>query len=291
MERVIDFTYRGPRADIGEMVIYRTLPNAQRRAVGPFIFLDFISRVEFPPRHPQPPTSVGAHPHRGIATFTYLLRGEFEHYDSRGQYGVVGNGGAQWMSAGNGIVHDEHFSQAFQLTGGPLLGLQFWINLPAAAKQQLPDYLPVQAQDFPQWPLAGEAGFFKLLIGRYDGHSSQVRTFSEQFLYHLQLAPGQSFALETESRLEYAAFVPAGAATINGQPLREGELLGFGAAGTTVRVENTAPAPADILLFGGEPYTEPIVAQGPFVMNSAEEIVEAFRDFRAGKYGTVNHTA
>lgn len=290
MNRAIKFISGGQRADIGEMIIYRLIPNRAVQTVGPFVFLDYISRVYYKPRVPQKPAGKGAHPHRGICTFTYLLQGEFEHYDSRGHYGVVGDGGAQWMKAGNGVIHDEYFSQRFQQQGGPLLGHQFWINLPSSVKQEAPDYQAVPNEAFPQTRLPDGAGFFKVVIGTFAGQTSPVKTYSKQFLYHIHLQPGKAFALETQPDLEYAALLSSGDSTLNDTPSKEGNLLVFGQEGATIALENKSDTVADILIFGGEPYREPILSQGPFVMNSGEEITQAYQEYRAGKYGSIDYS-
>lgn len=290
MNRAIKSTYSGRRSDIGEMIIYSMIPNPAVQTVGPFVVLDYISRVYYKPRVPQKPTGKGAHPHRGIATFTYLLQGEFEHYDSRGHYSVVGDGGAQWMNAGNGVIHDEYFSQLFQQQGGPLLGHQFWINLPSSVKQQAPGYQAVQSEEFPQTRLPDGAGFFKVVIGTFAGQTSPVKTYSDQFLYHIQLQPGKAYALETKPDLEYAAFLSNGRSTVNDTASKEGDLLVFGQGGSTITVNNTSDTVADILIFGGEPYLEPILSQGPFVMNSRQEIAQAYHDFKAGTYGSIDYS-
>ncbi|BDU25137.1 pirin-like C-terminal cupin domain-containing protein [Flavobacterium sp. GSB-24] len=290
MQKKFEYTYRGHSANIAEMVIFRMLPNHKTKAVGPFVFLDYISRVNYPPRIPQKPDGHGAHPHRGIATFTYLLHGEFEHYDSRDQYGVVNDGGGQWMKAGNGIIHDENFSQEFQKNGGLLLGLQFWINLPSKAKKEQPDYMAVQDADLPKINLFDDAGILKIVIGSYAGETSKVKTFSKQFLYHITLTAGKSFTMPTESAMEYAAFLPNGNSKINETELLEGELVVFEKEGTEIQFTNNSIADTDILVFGGENYDEPIVTYGPFVMNTKEEIAEAYNDFYAGKYGVVTHS-
>jgi redox-sensitive bicupin YhaK (pirin superfamily) len=290
MQKKIEYTYRGHSANIGEMIIYRMLPNHKTQAVGPFVFLDFISKVYYKARVPQKPDGHGAHPHRGIATFTYLLHGEFEHYDSRDQYGIVNDGGGQWMKAGNGIIHDENFSQEFQKNGGTLLGLQFWINLPSEAKKELPDYMAIHDADLPKINLPDESGIFKIVIGSYLGLTSKVKTFTNQFLYHINLKSGKSFTIATKSEMEYASFLPNGSLKINDMELSDGDLVVFSNDGTEISFKNNSDTDTDIIIFGGEPYKEPIVAHGPFVMNTEEEIAEAYNDFYSGKYGIVTHS-
>ncbi len=290
MNRNIEFTYRGRKGSIGEMTIMHMLPNSRMQSVGPFVIADLMRRMHFKARPPKMPDGHGAHPHRGIATFTYLLHGEIEHFDSRGHHGIVADGGGQWMNAGNGIIHDENFSQAFQKSGGPLLGVQFWINLPAKEKGGAPDYMAVQDADLPKIELTGGAGIFKIVVGSYEGQTSRIKTFSRQFLYHIRLMPGKTFTMRTQHGLEYAVLLAGGSATINGSDLKEADFAVFGQEGDSISCSNNGDATADILIFGGEPYSEPIAAHGPFVMNTETEIMEAYADYRVGKYGKVDHS-
>src|SRR5688572_14071196 len=136
MKKKVNFTSKGQRADIGEFVINRILPNSHTDAIGPFVFLDHIGPTKHASNEPVQKNGNGAHPHRGIATLTYVLNGEEEHFDSKGNYGKVHSGGVQWMKAGNGIVHDGNLN-VDPLKGDLLThGFQFWINLPSLNKTE-----------------------------------------------------------------------------------------------------------------------------------------------------------
>ena len=151
MKKKISFTTQGQRADIGEYIINRILPNRYADAVGPFVFLDHALPIKHSPDEPlKVVNGKGAHPHRGIATLTYILNGEAEHLDSRGHHAKVSSGGAQWMKAGNGIIHDEVVNVDPQTNDLLTHAFQFWINLPSKQKAEPPEYLPVQASEVPQ---------------------------------------------------------------------------------------------------------------------------------------------
>ncbi|MBC7829748.1 MAG: pirin family protein [Chitinophagaceae bacterium] len=289
MNKQIVFTGTGHKHQILGMQISNFLPNKHTQAIGHFVFLDYNPAKVYKPQKPRAPDGSFAHPHRGIATFTYVTHGEFEHYDSMGHHETVAEGGAQWMKAGNGIVHDEDFSQSFQQRGGMGGGLQFWINLPADVKKEDPEYMPLQATDFHKIMLPGDAGFLKILIGTYEDKTSKVKTYADQLMYHLQLNPGKEFLLNANSNFDYAAFTITGNLRIINTEFSEGNLIVFGGEGDAIKLENHSSQPADIILFGGEPYTENIVAQGPFVMNSRQEIAEAYVDYKAGRYGTIKY--
>jgi redox-sensitive bicupin YhaK (pirin superfamily) len=290
MKKKISFSTGGQRADIGTMTIYRMLPNRYADAVGPFVFLDHIGPTKHAANEAIQKNGNGAHPHRGIATLTYLLNGEEEHFDSKGNYGKVNSGGIQWMKAGNGIIHDGNFNVDPQTKDRLTHGFQFWINLPSKNKAEPPQHLAIQANEVPQQILSDERGWIKVIAGEYEKLASKIPNYSEQFLYHIHLEAGKQFSITTENGLEYAAFLPTDKAVINDTEYEAGEFIEFDRNEGTVEINNNSEFAIDIILFGGEKYQEPIVAQGPFVMNSQSEIVQAYRDFHAGKYGEMSYS-
>lgn len=284
MKKHVIYKTRGHRADIGPIEIHRLLSNNYTIHVGHFIFLDYISPFIIPARQLN---ADAAHPHRGIATLTYILNGEAEHYDSRGHRATVHSGGVQWMKAGNGIIHNEAIGPDTK-TGGKLMhGFQFWMNLPAVEKNKNPEYMAIQNEELPLCQLNNNAGSLKVVVGEYDGQSSKVPTYAEQYLYHIKLQAGKSFTLPTENGLEYAAFLPQHDLTVNGTPYHLGNLIGFDDKAGGIEFSNNQESEAEFILFGGEKYTEPFVAHGPFVMSTREEIQIAHDDYMSGKYGKV----
>jgi len=291
MKKKISFSTKGQRADIGEYKIYRMLPNRYADAVGPFVFLDHVPPVKHLAGEPRKKVNgTGAHPHRGIATLTYILNGEAEHFDSRGNHATVNSGGAQWMKAGNGIIHDEAVNPDSQTNDLLTHAFQFWVNLPAKNKAEEPKYLPVPANEIPKQMLSHDRGWLKVVVGEYEGLVSKIPAYSKQFLFHIQLEAGKQFSLETENGLEYAAFLPLHDVVINDAEFNAREFIEFDRNEGTIEINNNSDVPIDIILFGGEKYNEPIVAQGPFVMNNQAEIVQAYRDFHIGKYGEINYS-
>ncbi|WP_247233765.1 pirin family protein [Telluribacter sp. SYSU D00476] len=289
MKKSIAASYSGKNSRVGELLVNRLLPNRYVQAVGPFVFLDHLYPSEQKPQIPQAPSGEFAHPHRGITTFTYLFSGSMEHYDSSGHHGIVEGGGAQWMKAGNGVIHDENPSPEFQKQGGVLHALQFWINLPAKNKAEAPDYLALQPHDIPEILLPDEAGVLRVVIGTYGDVTSPVTAYSRQFIYHVRLQAKSTFALDTIAGLEYAVFIPNDEVVVSGSKHGKSELVVFGEEEGTITLSNTTISPTDVIVFGGEPYTEPIVAQGPFVMNNLQEIAQAYQDFFNGKYGQIEY--
>jgi redox-sensitive bicupin YhaK (pirin superfamily) len=285
MKKKISFSTRGQRADIGDITIHRLLPNRYADAVGPFVFLDHIGPTKHAPDEPTQKNGNGAHPHRGIATLTYILKGEEEHFDSKGNYGKIHSGGLQWMKAGNGIVHDGNFNVDPETEDLLTHGFQFWINLPSQNKAEPAQHLAIQAREVPKKDLSDKKGWIKVIAGEYEELFSKIPNYSKQFLYHIHLEVGKQFSLATEKGLEYAAILPEHKAVINDTECEPGEFIEFDRDEGTIDISNKSETAIDIIVFGGEKYAEPIVAHGPFVMNSEKEIEQAYRDFHAGKYG------
>ncbi len=286
MKKKTSFSTKGQRADIGDLTIYRILANRYADAVGPFVFLDHLV--------PQIPSAsmksgTGAHPHRGIATLSYIIEGENEHFDSAGNYAKVYSGGIQWMKSGNGIIHDETLNSDSRTGNNYIHGFQFWINLPSKNKAEKPEYVAIQSNDVPQKNLSDDSGFIKVIVGDYEDLNSIIPNYSRQFLYHIQLQPGKNFTVFIDEKVEVAAFLPANNAILNDVEFHGGEFIEFDRNVGEIVIENKLQEITDIILFGGEPYTETIVAEGPFVMNSSAEIAAAYRDFHAGKYGKINY--
>src|SRR5205085_5479614 len=203
-KKKISFSTQGYRADIGKISIHRMLPNRYADAVGPFVFLDHIGPTIHAANEPIQKNGNGAHPHRGIATLTYLLNGEEEHFDSKGNYGKINSGGIQWMKAGNGIIHDGNFHVDPQTNELLTHGFQFWINLPSKNKAEAPQHLAIQANEVPQHNLSDNRGWIKVIVGAYENMTSKIPTYTKQFLYHIHLETGKQFSLTSENGLEYA---------------------------------------------------------------------------------------
>lgn len=286
MKKKTSFSSEGHRADVGPLTIMRILPNRYADKVGPFVFLDHLPPIIKETVHLG---GMGAHPHRGIATLSYILQGQDEHFDSSGNYAKVYSGGMQWMKAGNGIIHDENLNYDAQTDSKMVHSFQFWINLPPKEKAEKPAYLAIQANEVPQKTLPNQSGWIKVIIGNYEELRSKIPNYSEQFLYHIQLEAGKQFSISMADKIEVAAFLPTQNVTLNDTEFHAGEFVEFDRNAGEIEMKNTTQTTIDILLFGGEEYKEPVVAEGPFVMNTQAEIAEAYRDFYAGKYGEIKH--
>jgi len=285
MKKKINFSTKGTEANLGSLSINRMLPNGYTNKVGPFVFVDYVAPAI---KEVINKDGMGAHPHRGIATLTYILQGEEEHFDSAGNYAKIHSGGIQWMKAGTGIVHDGNLNYDTETDSRMIQGFQFWINLPAKNKAEKPAHLAIQANEVPKKQLPENAGWIKVIIGNYEELNSKIPNYSQQFLYHVQLAAGKQFSITLTDKIEIAALLTTQNAILNDTGFEAGKFIEFDRKAGEIEIKNSSKTELDVLLFGGEEYTEPIVAEGPFVMNSQEEIVQAYQDFYAGKYDKID---
>ncbi|MNM43197.1 Quercetin 2,3-dioxygenase [compost metagenome] len=277
--------HRSPHAHwVGDGFPVRSLFTYDNLAsqISPFLLLDYAGPHDFTPTTHR--RGVGQHPHRGFETVTIVYQGELEHRDSTGAGGLIGPGDVQWMTAANGILHEEFHSPAFARTGGTLEMVQLWVNLPARDKRAAAGYQTLLATDIPQVALEGEGGSLRVIAGSYEGHRGPARTFTAMDVWDLRLNAGAQVQLPVAEGRNAALVVLRGSVRINGE--REAgpaSLVLLERAGEHLQIE--AMAGASVLLLSGEPIDEPIVGYGPFVMNSQAEIAESFDDFQAGRFG------
>ena len=252
-------------------------------AASPFLLFDYAGPVEFPPA--DRPRGVDVHPHRGFETVTIVFDGEVEHHDSTGAGGLIGPGDVQWMTAAAGVLHKEFHSPAFTKRGGRFEVVQLWVNLPARFKNADPGYQTIAAAEIPTVAL-GEGVRARVVAGELDGTKGPARTFTPINLWDLSLDAGASVELAPPEGQTVFVAVLQGAVRLNGDArLGEADLASLSRAGGTFRVE--AEAPAKLLVLAGEPIDEPVVMQGPFVMNTPDEIRAAISDFRSGRFGEI----
>jgi len=277
--------HRSPHAHwVGDGFPVRSLFTYDNLAsrISPFLLLDYAGPHAFTPTTAR--RGVGQHPHRGFETVTIVYQGELEHRDSTGAGGLIGPGDVQWMTAANGIIHEEFHSPSFARSGGTLEMVQLWVNLPARDKRAAAGYQTLLSSDIPVVALDGDAGSLRVIAGDYRGHQGPARTFTAMDVWDLRLNAGASLQLPVAAGRNAALVVLRGNVRINGE--REAgpsSLVLLDRQGEDVSVE--ALEGASVLLLSGEPIDEPIVGYGPFVMNSQAEIAESFDDFHAGRFG------
>ena len=258
------------------------------RGTNPFLMLDYAAPYEFPPNEARSPRGVGQHPHKGFETVTIAYHGEVAHRDSSGGGGIIYEGDVQWMTAGSGIIHEEFHSENFSKKGGLFEMVQLWVNLPAKDKNTPPRYQHLAKTGIPVVELPDEAGRLRLIAGEYKGVKGAADTFTEMNVWDIVLNAGKKAVLEIPEAHNLSMVVLRGNVTLNGkEQAGAGQLVGFEKSGGNVHIE-AGSEEVKILLLSGVPIDEPVVGYGPFVMNTAEEIRQAIRDFKSGKFGSID---
>lgn len=270
---MIDLVIDQRRRDLGGFEVGRVLPFAARRMVGPFIFLDRMGPARFAAGLPHS-VDVRPHPHIGLSTLSYLFEGEIMHRDSVGSEQAIRPGEVNWMTAGRGITHSERFERA-RREGGPMDGLQAWVALPKENEEIEPAFSHHAVQDLPAFEDQGVSR--RLIAGEAFGARAPVRTHSPLFYVHCALEAGAREVLPPGFS-ERAAYVISGEAEAEGQSLREGQLVVFGAGDAVIE----ARSPARLMLLGGEPVGERFI-EWNFVSSSTARIEQAKAEWRAGR--------
>ena len=250
--------------------------------MSPFIMMDYNSKFYFPPS--EKPKGVGVHPHRGFETVTIAYKGKIAHEDSTGNKGIIEEGGVQWMTAASGILHKEYHEESFSKTGGDFQMVQLWVNLPAKDKMSTPKYQAIAHHEISKYYLPDQGGKVEIIAGAHRGIAGAASTFTEVNLLNVYLNAEQSESFSFPANFTTAVLVLEGSVLINDtSTLVSDQFALFKNDGTDFNIKATAQS--IVLVLSGAPILEPIVSHGPFVMNSREEIMEAFEDFNAGKFG------
>jgi hypothetical protein len=258
-----------------------TWPLSMER-MNPFIVLDYNSKFRFPPS--PVPRGVGVHPHRGFETVTIAYSGRIAHHDSAGNSGVIGEGDVQWMTAASGILHKEYHETEFSKKGGDFQMIQLWVNLPAKYKMSPPRYQGIANADIPKFPLPDNGGVIEVIAGNYKDLQGAASTFTPVQLQNARLNEGAKAAFSFAAHYNTGLLVVEGSIRVNGQErVPTDHFLLFGNEGEDFELE--ALEKSVVLVLSGEPIDEPIVAQGPFVMNNRAEIIQAISDYNRGLFG------
>lgn len=282
--------YGGPRPHwVGDGFPVRSLFShaSHDKHVSPFLLLDYAGPADFEPT--AKPRGVGVHPHKGFETVTIVYRGEVEHRDSTGRGGVIGPGDVQWMTAANGILHEEFHSGDFTRKGGTLEMVQLWVNLPARDKAATPGYQALLNRDIPVVSLPDGAGSLRVIAGDHDGHKGPARTFTPIDLWDLKLNRNARTVITLPEGRTAIVVVLKGSVRLNDDATAgEAQFALLDRVGGEITLE--ADGEASILILSGEPIDEPVVMHGPFVMNSTQEIRQAIADFQEGRFGHFGET-
>jgi hypothetical protein len=275
--------------------VRRAFAGVDLRAPDPFVHMDQMGEgeVDYPPGEPE---GTPWHPHRGFETVTYMIDGIFQHQDSNGGGGLITDGDTQWMTAGGGILHIEAPPEEVVARGGLFHGFQLWVNLPARLKWTPPRYQDIRGRAVALLSSPDGGALLRVIAGEVAGQQGPGITHTPITLLHATLAPGAELRLPWRRDFNALVYVLAGVGSAGGErrPVRMGQLAVYGPGDVvTVRAavgqERRSPQ-LDVLVLGGQPIREPIAAYGPFVMNTRQELIQAFEDYQAGRLGTIPAT-
>ncbi|MCP9273589.1 pirin family protein [Mycolicibacterium arenosum] len=256
----------------------------------PFVHMDQMGEIDWAPGEPQ---GTPWHPHRGFETVTYIIDGTIEHNDSHGGGGTITNGDTQWMTAGSGILHIEKPPEQLVVSGGIFHGVQLWVNLPRVSKFVTPRYQDIRARQARLVSSADGGALLRVIAGDVAGYTGPGTTHTPITVVHATVNPGARLELPWRADFNSLAYVLSGSGTVGtaAQPINEGQLALFGTGDALTLAARRSPSAREpqleVLLLGGRPIREPVVQSGPFVMNTREEIVQAYEDYQAGRFGNI----
>ena len=268
-------------APIGDLITFRALPTNSIDHIDPFIFLNHHGYQVYPKNNYGLP--FGPHPHRGFETVTFIVHGDLTHKDSGGSESVIKAGGVQWMTAGRGLIHSEVSSDEFKKNGGELEILQLWVNLPAKLKMTEPKYEGKQEKEIPEIKVDDGKVSVHAVSGDWEGTKGAFHPLVDIQLATIDFKKEGVYRTSIDAERNIFFYVIKGKVKVNGSEVKMHQLVEFNNDGKEIEIE--ALEESIILLGHALPFNEPIVAQGPFVMNSSEEIRQAYHDYRTGKFG------
>ena len=270
--------------------VRRTFHGIPMRYVDPFIMMDQMGEVEYRPGEAK---GTPWHPHRGFETVTYMIDGVFKHRDSHGGGGLISDGDTQWMTAGAGILHIEAPTEQIVLEGGVVHGVQLWVNLPKDKKWAPPRYQDISRKNLSLLSSHDGGSLLRVIAGELGGHKGPGITYTPISIVHATISPGAQLELPWRPDFNALAYVLAGKGKVGstGHSIHLGQTALFGPGDHVVvsaDEDQEARTPnMEVLLMGGQPINEPVAWYGPFVMNTQEELQQAFTDYRAGRMGAV----
>ncbi len=261
------------------------IKNYRGNELSPFILLDYNAPYLFPPSTYR--RGVGEHPHRGFETVSIVYSGEIEHRDSSGGGGIIGPGDVQWMTAGNGIMHDEFQSHAFTSTGGIQHMIQLWVNLPRDKKKIDPAYQSITHDQIPTHSIDDIGSIVRVIAGKYQSLIGAAHTHTPINLFDIQLQPLASTSFDSPINHNSFILVTEGKVKIQNTSMHAaGDFIVFNHDGETLSIE--AMEKSRVLFASGLPIEEPIARYGPFVMNTQTEIIESLRLVEKGEFGKIS---
>lgn len=267
---------------IDDLITYRAMPTRSVDFIDPFLFLNHHGPQVYPPNNRGLP--FGPHPHRGFETLTFVLKGDIVHWDSGGSKSKIEAGGIQWMTAGSGLIHSEVSSAEFMKNGGEVEVLQLWMNLPSKLKMTPPQYTGATHEEITRIGQDKDRVKINLVSGGFAGKTGPVDSITGLTMMLVDLDNHGTFAIEVPTEHNILCYVAHGRVRMGDTIAETHQLIEFG--NDSEKVELKAEDRSTVIFGHGKPFNEPIVAQGPFVMNTQQEIHEAIKDYHSGKMGS-----
>jgi redox-sensitive bicupin YhaK (pirin superfamily) len=252
--------------------------------MSPFFLMDYNSKVDFPGT--DAPRGVGVHPHRGFETVTIAYHGKVAHHDSAGNSGVISEGDVQWMTAASGVLHKEYHEKEYAKKGGLFQMVQLWVNLPAKDKMSKPKYQGITNEQMGKYNVPDDGGTVEVIAGEFNGVKGPVFTFTPIEMYNARLKKGAKLILNLPENFNTGILVVEGKVKVNNtEDAPADHFVLFKNDGEAIALE--ALEDCILLVLSGEPINEPIAPYGPFLMNTKEELMQAYEDFNSGKFGVL----
>ena len=289
--RRVKMITNAPQAYEGEgFPVRRAFAGIPNTELDPFIHMDQMGEVDYLPGEPK---GTPWHPHRGFETFTYLIDGQFLHQDSHGGGGTILEGGTQYMTAGDGILHIETPPEHLVMSGGTFHGVQLWINLPKKMKRIAPAYQDLQGEDSDMVSSADGSALIRILAGELGDHRGPGISHTPITITHVTVAPGGRADIPWRKDFNALAYVLAGKGSVgpDAHPIRTGQMAVL-VEGDVVRLQADVSQDSrypnlEVFLIGGVPLREQVFQYGPFVMSTKEEVIQAMEDFQKGRFGQI----
>ncbi|MGH3712719.1 MAG: pirin family protein [Micromonosporaceae bacterium] len=270
--------------------VRRAFAGVPLSELDPFVHLDQMGEIDYGPGEPK---GTPWHPHRGFETVTYIIDGIFDHQDSNGGGGRITNGDTQWMTAGAGILHIEAPPENLVTSGGLFHGTQLWVNLPRAKKLSPPRYQDIRGKQSTLLTTPDGGALIRVIAGEIAGHQGPGVTHTPIALAHITVEPGAQVDLPWNPGYNALVYVLAGSGTVGAEqrPIQLGQLAVHG-EGDALRFtadprQDSHTPKLELYVMGGQPIREPVAHYGPFVMNTKEELIQAFEDYQAGRLGVI----
>ncbi len=250
--------------------------------MSPFFLLDYNAKMSYHPSNEK--RGVGVHPHRGLETVTIAYHGKIAHHDSAGNGGVISEGDVQWMTAGRAILHKEYHESGYVEKGGDFQMVQLWVNLPAKDKMTEPKYQEIQYERMGKYELENNSGLVNIIAGEFNTVKGPAFTFTPINLFDVKLNEFAKINFNFEEHHNTGILIIEGKVKINNSDTASSDqLVVFKNIGNEIEVE--ALEKSTFLVMSGEPINENLFPYGPFLMNTEEEIVQAYEDYNKGVFG------